>query len=236
MSSTWDIDESLRVAGVSIEGSREEKTNRLIKHCEKQNKNSPKKTIAKKNVGGSSNISPKKLSPKSPNSSKPVNKVEFFKMHRPNVMKKFDSHKDIRDELHRMWSDHNARLVKKPNPVTMTVNNAPLILDFELDYTCCLRQGLKKIGEKDGKYIYQKIPQPIESDKVADKSDKVASKKPMESDKVASKKSMESDKVAGKKPIGKSVNKKHNGNNVTLSLLHDEEDDDDDEEESPKCF
>ena len=162
MTDTSVFDAALRIAGLPLHGSRAEKTARLLAHQSKASPKAPsppKKTIVKKQKKIKSKTSPSKMS-----------QVDFFKKHRPAVMKAFKKEEDRQKELRRLWSEHNSPARSGASP--SKPNSKPIIKDHELDQATCRREGIRKIGEKGSKHIYL----PIDA---AASTSKTESKKPV---------------------------------------------------------
>lgn len=186
------FDSALRIAGLPLHGSRAEKTARLLAHQSKASPKAsspPKKTIVKKQK-----VLKKKTSPAT------TSQADFFKKHRPAVMKAFKKEEDRQKELRRLWAEHNSSARSGDSPSKSI--SKPIIKDHELDQAACRREGLKKIGEKGSKHVYVRID-------AAGSTSKTESKKP-----VLVKKDVASFKAAAKKPVKTEKKKK-----ITLATL-----------------
>ena len=131
------LDSALKSAGLPVQGSRQEKIDRLVKHGTKNN-NAPKNAISK----GSGK---KKVKLPDVPGSNCKDKVTFFSQNAPKVS---GTVTEKRKKLEAMW------LALETQSKQSTMYS---LFDEELETNFAASMGLKKVGEKDGQHVYKAI-------------------------------------------------------------------------------
>ena len=129
------LENALQSAGLPTNGSRQEKIDRLVKHGAKNN-NGPKPTISKA-AGKKSDVK------KTTDSN---DKLLFFRENAPKVC---GTTAERRKKLEAMWLALETQQAKSSSPYS--------VFDEELDIDFATSMGLKKVGEKDGQWVYKAI-------------------------------------------------------------------------------